>query len=94
MWHVCACIQLLHSHIMHICTCTCTRRGMSTCPYRVIRGPFTCTHTHTHTHREVQVVRLVGRETVEEEILKCAEQKLKLEQDMTTDCKLYSYNIN
>ena len=29
------------------------------------------------------MVRLVGRDTVEEEILRCAKQKLKLEQDMT-----------
>jgi SWI/SNF-related matrix-associated actin-dependent regulator 1 of chromatin subfamily A len=38
--------------------------------------------------REVEVVRLVGRDTVEEEILRCAQQKLKLEQDMTAGSQL------
>ena len=33
--------------------------------------------------REVEVVRLVSQNTVEEDILKCAQKKLKLEQDMT-----------
>ena len=29
-------------------------------------------------YREVEVVLLVGKDTIEEEILKCAQQKLKL----------------
>ena len=41
------------------------------------------------TIREVEVVRLVGRDTVEEDILRCAQQKLKLEQDMTAGSRFF-----
>ena len=38
---------------------------------------------HTHTLRDVTVIRLVGKDTVEEDMLVCAQSKLKLEQDLT-----------
>ena len=41
-------------------------------------------------YREIEVVRLVGKDTIEE-ILKCAQQKLKLKQEMTSIRKLHMY---
>jgi SWI/SNF-related matrix-associated actin-dependent regulator 1 of chromatin subfamily A len=36
-------------------------------------------------NREVTVIRLISKDTVEEGMLRCARDKLKLEKDITTD---------
>lgn len=40
-------------------------------------------------YREVSVVRLISKDTVEEGMLRCARGKLKLEKDITTDESTY-----
>lgn len=40
-------------------------------------------------YREVSVVRLISKDTVEEGMLRCARGKLKLEKDITTDESMY-----
>lgn len=46
--------------------------------YCVISGPF------SYFFREVLVIKLISQGTIEESMLKINQQKLKLEQDMTT----------
>ena len=68
---------------MFVCVYMLCFRSVSTC---------VCNQHYLHTplilYRAVEVVRLVGRDTIEEQMLKCGEQKLKLEQDMTTGSML------
>ena len=42
-----------------------------------------------HSYRDVHVIRLIGQGTIEEDMLRCAQMKLKLEQDISlagTEC--------
>ena len=59
-------------------------RGTLNSPSSSSSYAYDCPHIPLPLYREVEVVRLVGKDTIEEEILKCAQQKLKLEQDMTS----------
>lgn len=47
-------------------------------------------YLHLH-HRPVQVIKLISRDSIEACMLRVGQEKLKLEQDMTTDGGEFQY---